>query len=65
MKSRYRWVTPADWLIDHAQQCAENNNLTDLLHLIRELAWKASSDDIQDLFQDQMHADGYFDEVAG
>lgn len=54
--SEYRWDNPHDWLDDH---CAEAD-IIELRSVIRDLCSKLSSDDLQDLFQDEMTADGYF-----
>jgi len=59
---RYRWSHPAEWL-DH--WIDEHQEVDALDHLARELASKLDADQIQDLFQDEMDADGYFRPLKG
>ena len=54
---RYRWSHPAEWL-DH-WITTHADDLPALDHIARELATKLDGDQIQDLFQDEMSADGY------
>ena len=65
---KYRWSTPFDWLIDKANESANRNDVGDLVSMIDHLAGRLDQDAIQDLFQTEMKADGYFeplnDEVA-
>jgi hypothetical protein len=53
---QYRWSSPHDWLDDH---CATADVL-ELRSVIRDLLSKLTGDDLQDLFQTEMDADGYF-----
>ena len=56
----YRWDYPLEWF-------KEKNNETNDPEVLRtfalELACKHDSDTLQDLFQDVMESDGYFEEV--
>lgn len=60
----YRWIgNPADWLNDRIDSAKGGKFAeTDLAIMCRKLASKLSADDLQDLFQDEMDADGYFKE---
>jgi len=52
----YRWRTPQDWLDDYCQ----GKDAHELHRVIRLLFQQADPDTIQDLFQDEMEAAGYF-----
>ena len=55
----FRWQTPYEWLAHACQKWSEEQLRIDLL----ALAIQADSDQLQDLYQDQMNDDGYFDPV--
>ena len=55
----YKWQTPHDWLAVRAQ----TDNLRELYLIIDALMWRLDADSIQDLFQSEMAADGYFEPV--
>lgn len=59
----YSWEHPSDWLGDKIDAYANAKNLNELRALANHLMSKLDEDDIQDLFQPEMDADGYFDEV--
>lgn len=57
--ARYKWDNPAEWLSEKAQSWGEDA----LRAALNELARHVDFDDIQDIFQDEMDADGYFKEL--
>jgi len=57
---RNKWNSPHEWLLDMARSL---DNPAELVSLIGALAGRLDSDSIQDLFQDEMDQDGYFNEV--
>jgi hypothetical protein len=54
---RYRWAHPSEWL-DHWIE--QHQDVAALDSLARALAAELDSDQLQDLFQAEMDADGYF-----
>ncbi len=62
--SKYKWSHPAEWLnhkIDDSKEASFA--VTELASMCRLLASKLDGDTIQDLFQDEMDEDGYFQEL--
>jgi hypothetical protein len=57
----YRWEHPLDWLTVAIGACED---IADLGYIARRLASKLDGDQIQDLFADEMEADGYFRPLA-
>lgn len=57
-EKRYRWDSPLEWLMDFATRPENREQLPGILE---DVASKCDSDTLQDLFQDDMDADGYFD----
>ena len=55
----YKWDCPYDWLCDKLNGWDEAT----LRGEIRILAARLDSDTLQDLYQSEMEADGYFEEV--
>ena len=53
---KYRWNCPGERLLDRIEQAGED----ELLAFARAMAPELDSDTIQDLFQNEMDADGYF-----
>ena len=53
---RYKWAYPSDWLNDEISHADEH----ELRGICQSLMSKLPEDDIQDLFQSEMAADGYF-----
>ena len=53
----YSWDNPNEWLTQHADGMGEDELRSVLRLLARDVL---TSDDIQDLFQDEMEAAGYF-----
>lgn len=61
---RYRWSHPLNWLEDFLTRVdAENRDSHCLLVEALNLAAQLDGDQIQDIYQSQMAADGYFDPV--
>jgi hypothetical protein len=63
-EEKYRWSYPSDWLESRLKEYTEQGQsdaITNLYNTATALASKLSSDEIQDLFQSEMDADGYFD----
>jgi len=56
----YRWSHPIEWLDDHISELAQANDVPGLAALARTLATKLDGDQIQDEFQTDMDAAGYF-----
>ena len=58
-RSKYKWSSPGDWLMQKAYEWDEATLRDEFKRLIPEL----DSDLIQDIFQQDMFEDGYFDEI--
>lgn len=56
----YRWAHPSEWLVERLHRFAVNKDVEALHWTALELARTLDGDQIQDLFQDEMDADGYF-----
>lgn len=56
---RYKYESAQQWL----QQKIAQANLEDLRSIAVSLASELDEDRIQDLFQDEMEADGFFEEL--
>jgi hypothetical protein len=56
----YRWSHPYAWLESAAAEWDRERLLQELL----TLAIKHDSDTLQDIYQDEMENDGYFDSIA-
>ncbi len=60
---RYRWACPFDWLTERLADLARRGAIEELWEHAGTLASQLDSDQIQDLFQSEMDADGYFKEL--
>ena len=63
MKPKYKYSSPHDWLESRIASLADSvtgNGAAELLSIVRNLALRLDSDQIQDDFQSDMEADGYF-----
>ena len=58
--STYRWANPYGWLDQKSGRWSKDRLRSELL----ALAVKQDSDTLQDEYQTEMDADGYFDETA-
>ena len=58
----YQWAYPSDWLAAHVDKLAEAKDVPQLRALINHLMRQLTEDDIQDIFQEEMDRDGYFNE---
>lgn len=57
---KYKWEHPYGWLVHYVTGIRDVASLKSIIFLMMS---KVDGDAIQDLFQDEMDADGYFDEV--
>jgi len=57
----YRWNYPQDWLNDKLTEWSEQGNIAEILAIARELAAVAGDDEIQNRFESEMDADGFFE----
>lgn len=57
--SVYKWASPYEWLEEKAKEWDERK----LYHELMNLASQLDSDTLQDEYQADMDADGYFDEL--
>jgi hypothetical protein len=57
--ARYKWEHAQDWLQDRIAGAGED----ELLELAKAMAGTLDGDQIQDLFQDAMDNDGFFDDL--
>ncbi len=55
----YRWSDPHDWLMDKLEGAGEDAILAYAKAMVRSL----DADTLQELFQNEMDADGYFAEM--
>jgi hypothetical protein len=55
-EQQYKWAYPSDWLNDKIDAAEP----TELRGIVNAIVTKLAEDDIQDLFQAEMDADGYF-----
>lgn len=56
----YKYANAHDWL---EERITGTSDLDYLRGIIRSLAGKCDGDDLQDIFQSEMSADGYFDDL--
>ena len=56
----FRWSYPSDWLNDTVTEAVDRHDIAELVSIINGLIPMLPEDDIQDLFQNEMDADGYF-----
>lgn len=60
----YRWASAHDWLQAHIHNFFRTNRNDKLREIAQQLANQLDADEIQDLFQNEMDADGYFEQLA-
>lgn len=58
---KYKWDNPTEWLSEQIDSCENFHELRSYANALLSLV---DNDQIQDLFQAEMDADGYFAEVA-
>jgi hypothetical protein len=58
-EKKYKWATPQEWLVDKAQTADE----TWLFEAVQSMAYRLDADSVQDIFQEDMSLDGYFEEL--
>ena len=56
--TRYKWDRPHDWLDQYLAKLNPHESRA----LVRHLAMRLDADDVEEVFQDDMDADGYFDD---
>lgn len=61
----HKWNHPDDWLQDVVQRHVGEGNVTELASILNSVMDTLDPDDIQDIFQSEMEADGYFQPLAG
>lgn len=59
-EKKYKWPGPQEWLLDKIDEWPPQEVATAL----RLLILKSTADDIQDIFQSDMQADGYFTPIC-
>lgn len=60
MGKEYKWDSPLDWLTDRITNLLREGDTATLARDFRQLAEIVDGDAMQDLFQSDMQADGYF-----
>ena len=61
MSKNYKYASAHAWFADYVTRTAEEDGVTGVLGIIRELVEKIDGDTIQDLYQSEMDDDGFFD----
>jgi HPt (histidine-containing phosphotransfer) domain-containing protein len=59
-EAKYKWDNPADWLDDRVTKAVDENDVPELVSIIHSLKGQLDFDGIQEAFQSDMEADGYF-----
>ena len=58
---KYKWESPHEWLINALTE--RTHDVHEMDARIRELILKTDADTLQEVFEDLMDNDGYFEEV--
>jgi len=58
----YRWASVHDWHSDFVDRLVESGDLSTIVFELRELADAIDPDRLQDMYQNQMSLDGFFDD---
>jgi hypothetical protein len=58
--ARYKWTSAAEWLQTKVALAASNNDAAELANICNTLIVAVDNDQIQDDFQSEMDADGFF-----
>ena len=62
--SEYRWANAHEWLRNYVDRTPVDTDRSDFWrNLVMSLASKLDSDEIQDEFEREMDADGYFEKI--
>lgn len=61
MSKKYKWASPHDWLIAKISRHNDANEVSELVSICQDLVGEVDNDTIQDMYQSEMDADGYFD----
>jgi hypothetical protein len=64
MAKKYKYESPHEWLSEKVTQAYQSGNSSYLAGLLNDIIPKLDGDTIQDIFQDEMDGDGYFDEIT-
>jgi hypothetical protein len=62
---KYRWAGPHEWLDHRIQKLVSAEDAKTLGQDFMQLAHQVTADEIQDLFQSDMVADGFFRPLEG
>lgn len=62
MAVKYKWDHPSDWLTEKLNGFEAGTEFGKLREFALAIAGELDGDQIQDLFQSDMDADGYFDD---
>lgn len=60
--STYKWDSPREWLDDKIDQLANQNDVNGLTQILTDLLPNIDNDTIQNIYQDEMDEDGYFED---
>jgi hypothetical protein len=63
--TKYKWSCPNVWLIQKIYRLEHAGETAEMSKMFRDLVRLQDHDTIQDLFQNQMDADGYFTTIEG
>jgi hypothetical protein len=61
--ARYKYESGHDWLAEKLRGFASDGNAAELLGFANVMATKLDPDDLQEIFQSDMDADGFFDDL--
>ncbi|KKM64747.1 hypothetical protein LCGC14_1498210 [marine sediment metagenome] len=59
-EKRYQWDYASDWLVEKIN----TSSLQELRAMVFAILSQLTEDDLQEVFQSEMDADGFFDEVT-
>lgn len=58
--ARYKWDSAREWLDQKVQEAAAKNDVAELVSIYNAIIGFVDNDSIQDVFQTEMAADGFF-----
>ncbi len=61
--SECQWDSPQEWLANKIEDLTDENNILELHKICQHLFNLVDSDQIQELFQQEMDEDGYFKKI--
>lgn len=62
-KKQYKWANPNDWFRSHINKLEARSDCERLAGIIWILLTAIDDEEIQELFQEEMDQDGYFDAI--